>query len=1243
MKSLKPIEERKIVPLVAMISAGKSYLLNILYNINYLESNAGIGTKFVNLIRYNPKIKEPRFSHLLLGRKGDKYIFYKDISRKEIIGNKEIIEEIKRINKMLAEEKHVTYENIFYMIEINESPFITDERYLLTHDLCDIPGLSEYQEGTIKKDNPNDPNKGKIKIDNNASLAALASALGIDIKRPENKEKEESETDDEEKELEEIKSFSLKNDDLKKKEQKTEDDIYYNVHLQNNTYINEIFSIIKDYIDGGIIMLSIENFYFRHNFEMVAMLSKVIGKAIDNFLIILNKMDLSEHPEEDIEKSKGLFMKYFPSFKTFNLNSNTFIPLSTYQLKNELLLKKSFEHLLNYHFNNYLAKAKIEQNKGRAMEKSFIDHLRDIIKTVEGITKESIINKAKKSIKMSDDEIIKIIREIKDKHKGEEIKYGITEQDFEKELFKEDDDDDDDDDGDDNDDRFDFIEKINPSYIVKLIYIFQNENKLVPDLSENSKELFNYFKLNNIPKQSSSIIINSTEEKKIDIHKINIAKTFQTKINKRIIEELQKVTDEIKNSKFIGTEIKNIMKELCLTMYYLNIYDVIFIPFLGPSNAGKSTIINNIIGEDVLQTSSNECTKKGILIRYKDDNEPDFTIRKANFRSSVFLGEKNYYFEAEEKPITTGLQNVKNTIKSLNYEFTDKEEDSFYYVRTKIKLFDDLGFDDSLKKMIYLIDFPGFGTENIFEKGLYQKVMSICNAFIFVVRNSVIKEKMTKNYLDDLFTQTMRNKKKLASGLIKSCVFIFNNDESQQTTKKDLEIAKKDIKSLIKRIPDEDINACFFNAKYYQNYQNNYNYFFNITRTIKNINKKYKNLRADILINPENFIFKKKQKFEVYLNKTLEEKINDIGLGGTLGKKTDIDENVLAEVKKAISKLESPYSVSDTKIKNISKNFTFARQNINNFQTLNESNIDAFKKTFLNQINIINDEIQMNIKEKTDKIIETLDYFFSVKFSERKKDLKSFEEFKKNILNCLLKLKKLKNSCKNEIEEIRKNYSDNIKKLLEEKKDNIKSALKSKDWTKLQEEIFGELKSKVEELGEKINNFLNNIDTIPNELYLSAKNNIYNFTEGKMKLNSLKKFKAFFSQRVSNKDINLSDEIKKEIKLCSEQGFSKIWEEKSFWDFIGSIVFRSSYLTNILEIIIAFCDKQIEYILHLLYENFNKYINTMKYFINSRFEIISSRYTKIQEKEWEKLCNKYQESRKSINRNLEEIHEIKNL
>ena len=56
--------------------------------------------------------------------------------------------------------------------------------------------------------------------------------------------------------------------------------------------------------------------------------------------------------------------------------------------------------------------------------------------------------------------------------------------------------------------------------------------------------------------------------------------------------------------------------------------------------------------------------------------------------------------------------------------------------------------------MIFLIDFPGFGTENIFEKKeIYNKVMSICNSFIFVVRNSVIKENSSQIKLKSIFEQ----------------------------------------------------------------------------------------------------------------------------------------------------------------------------------------------------------------------------------------------------------------------------------------------------------------------------------------------------------------------------------------------------------------------------------------------------------------------------------------------------------
>lgn len=66
------------------------------------------------------------------------------------------------------------------------------------------------------------------------------------------------------------------------------------------------------------------------------------------------------------------------------------------------------------------------------------------------------------------------------------------------------------------------------------------------------------------------------------------------------------------------------------------------------------------------------------------------------------MGRQKYYFEPKEI-IAKGLKDVQETVKGLNYDFANKEEDSFYYIRTKIKLFDDSGLDNSFKIMIYLI------------------------------------------------------------------------------------------------------------------------------------------------------------------------------------------------------------------------------------------------------------------------------------------------------------------------------------------------------------------------------------------------------------------------------------------------------------------------------------------------------------------------------------------------------------
>ena len=95
--------------------------------------------------------------------------------------------------------------------------------------------------------------------------------------------------------------------------EKEEDDFFYQINTENEqSHLTEIFGIIKDYIDAAIIVLSVQNYYFLDNFEIITKLRKVINKEFNNFLIILNKIDLSEDPKADLDNCIGLFMKYFP-------------------------------------------------------------------------------------------------------------------------------------------------------------------------------------------------------------------------------------------------------------------------------------------------------------------------------------------------------------------------------------------------------------------------------------------------------------------------------------------------------------------------------------------------------------------------------------------------------------------------------------------------------------------------------------------------------------------------------------------------------------------------------------------------------------------------------------------------------------------------------------------------------------------------------------------------------------------
>ena len=1213
MDDLPKIEMRKLVPVAAKISAGKSKLLNTLYNIDFLECSAGIGTKFINILRYNPKINTPCFYHLILKKEGENLIFYKDINSEIYEGEDNIIKANKEINKSLYNNKQIKYEDLFYMTEICNTPFIEDKDYLMTHDLCDIPGLSEYQdnEEIIKKEE-------EKKVENNKKMSELdqikeeAKEIGLvcDLNRDfnilnENKLKEEQ--------------IEI---ERQKKENNNEDDIYNSIKDDNDnkTYINEIFKIIKNYIEGGIILLSVDNFHSKDNYLIIANLYKVIQKPITNFLILLNKMDLSQNQHKDINDCKGLFTKYFPKFKTFNLNLNTFVPISVNQLKHELLMKKNFQNLIYYHFYNYISNInQKKQDENDKVQDTFITHLKKIMEINEIDEIDEIISKVKelnnsKNISEINKEIISIIKNIENDFKDKELRLGIFKENINNNnVIDEDDDDDDEDNNSKKKKKKININNINPAYILKYFYkMYIDENKeFMPPLSEETKILLNYFRNNK--KMKEKYCEDNEEPNKI------------TLLNKQITNKLKNISNNIKNKFKFDEQIKEkFIKDITNTIESLNTYNAIFIPFLGEINSGKSTIINGIIGDNILPTGLKECTKRGIIIRYSNN---DTTIRKANFKTEIIENKVKYYIDSEnEEIIGKGREQVKDILKGLNYDFNSKEEDSFYFIKTKIKLFDEMGLDYSLKKKIYLIDLPGFGTENIFEKAINLKLMSICNSFIFTVRNSVIKENNQKLILNEIFQKIKEEKKIFSSSFMKSCLFVLNNDENQTTTKEDLQKARNDISELTK--VKDNINLCFYNAKRYLIYCNNYNYYYNLENTLANEYKEYLKINNDIYKNPDPDNQKKYNSFCNYLDSEIKSK--NKYLFNT--KKIDYskkDENVDKTLTLIFEGLKIDMNSILKYQEKIAKSFSFGREKIQNLDSKKESNYNIFKEKLNSIIYNINNDMQKANKEKISNILKILDSFFSKDFHKEKnnEEIKIFENKIKNIKSEI-------NTISTHSQEVSLNiieeFKENIKKLLNKRKENINNYLKDKKSKEILEEINKEIEKNLEELNNQIIELINNINDKMNKIISKSNYIINDFFGGKGNDLEISGFSKFLSSNIRVKESELTKEIYNEM-IIMFSSTKIIYEKKGFKSWFISSFSNVKYLENIIDIILCTILSKMEYILIILIENICLYIKELIQLISQKNSLSKIKYTKEYGKILDEITKDYEVKRAEIN------------
>jgi hypothetical protein len=115
-------------------------------------------------------------------------------------------------------------------------------------------------------------------------------------------------------------------------------------------YISLYFKYIKDMIKYCLIIFSTENYNSKDVFEVINKIKNNIYVPMENFLLILNKID---KVDGKIEETLHDFKKVLLNKEVINFYDNTIIPVNSIKLKSEIQVETNFYHFINYYFIEY--------------------------------------------------------------------------------------------------------------------------------------------------------------------------------------------------------------------------------------------------------------------------------------------------------------------------------------------------------------------------------------------------------------------------------------------------------------------------------------------------------------------------------------------------------------------------------------------------------------------------------------------------------------------------------------------------------------------------------------------------------------------------------------------------------------------------------------------------------------------------------------------------------------------------
>jgi triphosphoribosyl-dephospho-CoA synthetase len=277
------------------------------------------------------------------------------------------------------------------------------------------------------------------------------------------------------------------------------------------------------------------------------------------------------------------------------------------------------------------------------------------------------------------------------------------------------------------------------------------------------------------------------------------------------------IRDKLKNQ---FTSLNSYIQTLTENLYGRKIR----VSLIGNISVGKSTVLNAIIGEDILPTKDSECTYRGVIIKHK--NIDKFLLYRTKLKIiGKGAGYNEYYnFEEDPEPYCSGIQNIKSYLKNKNSDQRIEDQDAFIVIQGRLKIFDFIKLDNSLIDKIEFIDLPGHDRQNntFNSNRYYEKILKFSNSCIYINEAKSIDD---EDSVARLKVQYISDKQKLYSNLqpkfINSCLFLINKADYVPKEEDRTKIKKSLIRIISQVEPNASsniINISFFSAKYFNDF-----------------------------------------------------------------------------------------------------------------------------------------------------------------------------------------------------------------------------------------------------------------------------------------------------------------------------------------------------------------------------------------------------------------------------------------